>query len=129
MNLFRGYQEGQDFFMFAFTVYSIFIVYLLWTLCKILWVTISADNSTICFYYLYKKIEVAGAEIEQYVDTGIMTKRKPINGWLIKLKSGKTLEVSEFNLRSRKSVEDFLKFHKVPRTGVKRSWFPYTRKI
>lgn len=128
-NLFFEPREDQDFIFLSGIIFFLILAYIIWTLCKVLWIQISADNSTISFHYLYKKIEVSGAEIEQYVDTGIVTRRKPINGWLIKLKSGKTIEVSEFNLRSRKGIEDFLIFHKVPRTGVKRSWFPYTRKI
>lgn len=128
-SLFVQYRENQDFLMFTATVFLMFPTYIIWTLCKVMWVKIAADNSTISFHYLYKKIEVSGSEVEKYVDTGIITKRKPINGWLIKLRSGKTIEVSEFNIRSRKSIEDFLILHKVPKKGIKPSWFPYTRKI
>lgn len=127
--LFHEYQPNQDIILFSATIFLLFPTYIIWTLCKVLWVKISADNSSITFHYFYKKIEVSGPEVEQYVDTGIVTKRNPINGWLIKLKSGKTIEVSEFNVRSRKEIEGFLIFNKVPKTGVKRSWFPFTRKV
>lgn len=128
-NLFFVPRKDQDLIFLSGIIFFLILAYIIWTLCKVLWVKIYADNSAISFHYLYKKIEITGAEIEQYVDTGIVTRRKPINGWLIKLRSGKTIEISEYNIQSRKEIEDFLIFHNVPRTGVKRSWFPYTRKI
>lgn len=116
-------------FWLGLILISMFPIYLVWTLFGVLWVTISADSSIIRFHYLYKTIQTASLDIDSYYKTTHKTKVSNYKGLLIKLKSDKVIEITEYNLKSIRGVEDFLRINKVPLRGEKSSWFPLKRGV
>ncbi|MHA4847863.1 hypothetical protein ACX0G7_27095 [Flavitalea antarctica] len=127
----RASHSGQSDMLawLGLALFFMFPLYLIWTLLGVLWVTVSPDNKLCRFYYLYKSIDVDGSDVESYYFTKHYTKLASFDGLLMKLRSGKTLEVTEYNLRSVKVIKQFLRYHRVPMKGEKRSWFPMTRQI
>ena len=110
-------------------IFLMFPIYILWTLLGVLWVTISNDNSLIRFHYLYKTIEITCIDFDGYYNTTQKTKISNYKGLLIKLKSDKVIEISEYNLRSIQDITDFFRINKVPLRGDKNSWFPLKKRI
>ncbi len=123
------YQTNEGVFWLSIAFYSIFPAYLIWTLLGVMWVRISKDMSKICFHYFYKTFKVGSIEIDNYYETKHNTKLSNFKGLLIKLKSGKVIEVTGYNLKSVKEIVTFLRYNKVPYKGDKNSWFPMKRKI
>jgi hypothetical protein len=123
------YKNNEALFWLGLTVVTMFPVYLIWTLLGVFWVRISNDMSTIRFHYLYKTIEATGSEIDYYYKTVHKTKVSTFQGLLIKLKSNKEVEVTEYNLKSVKGIRTFLSYNKTPLKGDKNSWFPLKRRI
>jgi hypothetical protein len=124
-----AYKKDELIFVVGLIAVTMFPAYLLWTLLKVLWVRISAHEGKIHVHYLFKSVEAYSNDIEGYYRTFHNTRVKHYNGLLIKLKSGKVVEVSEYNLKSIDDVVDFLKDYKIPYKGIKNSWFPFTRRI
>lgn len=123
------YQSNSLIFWFGLLAVTMFPAYIIWTLLGVLWVTISNDRSTIRFHYVYKTLEATSADIESYYKTVNDTKINTFQGLLIKLKSNKVVEVTEYNLKSIKEIERFLSYNKTPLKGNKNSWFPLRRRI
>jgi hypothetical protein len=123
------YPDNPTIFWLGLALTTIFPLYLLCTLLGVLWVSISHDNSKIRFHYLYKTIESSASGIDGYYRTTNKTKVSSYQGLLVKLKSGKVIEISEYNLKSIKEVGNFLQTNKVPLRGDKSSWFPLKRII
>lgn len=123
------YKENVPIFILGITAVSMFPLYFIWTLLGVLWIRISDDDRNISFHYLYKTISVSGDDIAGYYKTTLKTKVKEYDGLIIKLNSGKVLEVTEYNLSRIDAVREFLSLHKVPLWGNKKSWFPFTRKV
>lgn len=123
------YGENEAVFWLGLIVITLFPAYLVWTLFGILWVTISIDGATIRFHHFYRTVEVTGSDIDGYYKTVHKTKVSIFQGLLIKLKSGKVVEVTEYNLKSVKEIGSFLNYNKVPLRGEKNSWFPLKRRI
>lgn len=122
------YQDNPLAFWFGLIFFSIFPMYLLWTLFGVLWITIIYDKSAIHFHYLYKTLKTTASNIDEYYRTTQKTKISSFRGVLIKLKTGKVVEVSEYNLKSIQIVNEFLATNKIPLKGDKISWFPWNRK-
>lgn len=116
-------------FWFALILFSIFPVYIFWTVLGVLWVTVSEDNSIVRFHYLYKTIEISPLDIDGYYTTINKTKISNYKGLLIKLKHDRAVEITEYNLKSIHSINDFLRKNKIPLRGEKSSWFPLKRRI
>ena len=123
------YQNNEAIFWFGLTLVSMFPAYIIWTLFGVMWVTISIDTNTISFHHLYKTVEVTGSEIDSYCKTVHKTKVSTFQGLLIKLKSDKVVEVTEYNLKSVKEISNFLNDNKAALKGDKNSWFPLKRRI
>jgi len=123
------YQNNEGVFWLGLVVVTMFPVYLLWTLCGVLWVTISEDQRMVRFHHFYKTVEATGSDIDGYFKTVHKTKVSTFNGFLIKMKSGQVVEVTEYNLKSLSEIRDFLGHNKVPLRGNKNSWFPLKRRI
>lgn len=124
-----GQYQNVIIFLLGLSVITMFPAYLLWTLFGVLWVTISEDRSTIRFHYFYKTIEISGTDIDGYYKTVHKTKLSTFQGLLIKLKSNKVIEVTEYNVKSVKEIGLFLNYNKAPLRGNKNSWFPLKRRI
>ena len=123
------YQNNEAIFWFGLTVVSMFPTYIIWTLFGVMWVTISNDMNTISFHHLHKTVEVTGFEIDSYYKTVHKTKMSTFQGLLIKFKSNKVVEVTEYNLNSVKAISNFLNNNKAALKGDKNSWFPFKRRI
>jgi hypothetical protein len=123
------YQENLPVFLIGMFAVSMFPAYFLWTLLGILWVKVADDNTQVVFHYLFKTVKLIPTDIDGYYKTHNDTKLKRFHGFLIKLKSGKVVEVSEYNLRSIDTIGQFLRTNKVPLRGNKGSWFPLTRRV
>lgn len=123
------YRENEVVFWLGLGLITMFPVYLIWTLFGVLWVTISNDGTTISFHHFYKTLVITSSDIDGYYKTVHKTKVSTFQGLLIKLKSNKVVEVTEYNLRSIKDIKGFLSYNKVPLRGNKNSWFPLKRRI
>lgn len=123
------YQNNEGVFWLGLVVVTMFPAYLIWTLLGVLWVTISDDLMTIRFHHVYKSVEVFSSDIDSYYKTVHKTKVRTFNGFFIKLKSGKIVEVTEYNLKSISEVGGFLRHSKVPLRGDMKSRFPLKRRI
>jgi len=79
-------------------------------------------------FLLLKPIEIQLDDIKDYSSTMVYTKKKDNQGMLLHLKTGKTLLLSNFNLKDVKPIEVFLKKAKVKYLGKENfSFFPYYR--
>lgn len=123
------YQNNEAIFWLGLVVVTMLPAYLIWTLFGVLWVTISNDMSTIHFHHFYKTVEATGSEVDSYYRTVNKTKVSTFQGLLIKLKSDKVVEVTEYNIKSVKEIGSFLSYNKAPLKGDKNSWFPLKRRI
>jgi hypothetical protein len=123
------YQRNEAIFWLGLVVITMFPAYLVWTLFGVLWVTISNDRTTIRFHHFYRTVEASGSDIESYYKTVHKTKVSTFQGLLIKLKSDKVVDVTEYNLKSVKEIRSFLSYNRVPLRGDKNSWFPLNRQI
>jgi hypothetical protein len=123
------YQNNEIIFWLGLVVITLFPAYLIWTLFGVLWVTIYNDATTIRFHHFYKTVKVIGSDIDGYYKTVHKTKVKTFEGLLIKLKSNKVVEVTDYNLKSITEVSDFLTNNKVLLLGDMESWFPLKRRI
>lgn len=123
------YQNNAGMFWLGFVIISIFPAYTLWTLCGVLWVTISDDQAKIRFHHFYKTVEAFGSNIDAYCKTVHKTKVSTFGGVLIKMKSGRAVEVTEYNIKSITEIERFLRYNKVPPKEHMKSWFPLKRQI
>jgi len=123
------YQNNETIFWLGLVVITMFPAYLIWTLFGVLWVTISNDGTIIRFHHFYRTVEASGSDIESYYKTVHKTKVSTFQGLLIKLKSDKVVEVTEYNLKSVKEIRSFLSYNKVLLRGDKNSWFPLKRRI
>lgn len=121
--------HSSGLFLFGLFAYSLFPIYLIWTLLGVLFVKISIDGRFIKFYYLYKRIKVFENELDGYFKTTHETKVSSYKGFLIKLKSEKVIEVTTYNLKSVEFLQEFLNSFRIPLKGEKKSWFPYKRSI
>jgi hypothetical protein len=115
------YLNNPSIFGLSLIFFSMFPIYILWTLLGVLWVTISDDNSIIRFHYLYKTIESTSIDIDGYYKTTDKTKISSYKGLFIIFKSGKLIKISEYNLKSIQGVMAFLRMHKIPFRGDKNS--------
>jgi hypothetical protein len=122
-------QNDEGVFWLGLAVITMFPAYLVWTLFGVLWVTISNDRTSIRFHHFYKTLDVFGSDIDSYYKTIHKTKVSTFKGFLIKLKSGKVVEVTEYNLKSISEISGFLSHNKVPVRGDMKSWFPLKRRI
>jgi len=127
--MFHWHDSSESQFWLGLVFFLMFPIYLTWTLLGVMWVTISHDYKLCRFYYLYKWIDVNSSDPDSYYSTQQYAKLANFKGLLIKIKSGKTIEVTEYNLSSIKVIKKFLSHHRVPMKGDKRSWFPITRQI
>lgn len=121
------YQDNVLVFWLGFVGMTMFTAYVFWTLLGVLCVTISSDRSNIRFWFFYKTIQVTGSDIDGYYKTVQKTKVSTFRGLLIRLKSGKIVEVTAYNLASLKEITDFLVHSRAPLKGDKNSWFPLKR--
>jgi len=123
------YQNNEGVFWIGLIVVTMFPAYLVWTLFGVLWVTISDDQTKVRFHHFYKTVEAFGSDIDGYFKTVHKTKVNTFGGFFIKMKSGKVVEVTEYNLKSLNEIRDFLRHNKVPLRGDMKSWFPLKRRI
>lgn len=123
------YRMNETIFWLGLIGMTMFPAYLLWTLFGVLWVTISNDGTRIHFHHFYKTIKASASDIDGYYKTVHETKVSTFNGLLIKLKSKKVVEVTEYNLTSVGEISEFLRNYKVPLRGDMKSWFPLKRRI
>lgn len=123
------YKDNEAIFWLGLAMVTIFPAYLLWTLFGVQWVTISKDRLSIRFHHFYKTVEVISSDIDSYYKTVLKTKVSTFNGLLLKLKSNKVVEVTEYNLKSINEINDFLRDNKVTFKGDMKSWFPLKRRI
>lgn len=103
------YHNNEGVFWLGVVVVTMFPVYLVWTLLGVLWVTISDDLTEVQFHHLFKTITVLRSDIDGYFKTVHKTKVSNFEGFLIKMKSGEVLEVTEYNLKSINEIADFLR--------------------
>ena len=122
-------EENLAIFIVGLIVVSMFPFYLLWTLFKVMWVRLSIDDLKIHFHYLHTSVKIHSSDIDGYFKTIHRTRIKSYSGLLIRLKTGKVLEVSEYNVKSIEGIKGFLQTYKIPYRGEKSSWFPFTRKV
>jgi hypothetical protein len=123
-----SYDIGWAFFL-GLAVYSLFPIYLLWTLLRPLWVRVAFDRQALEIYSLLGRKIICASDIEGYYKTCHNTKVKNYNGIIIKVAAGSVIELSEYNIRSIKPVLEFLAKANVPFCGRKDSWFPLTRRV
>ena len=123
------YQNNEAIFWLGLVVITMLPAYLIWTLLGVLGVTISNDATIIRFHHFYKTVEVFGSDIDGFYKTVHKTKVSTFKGLLIKLKSDKVVEVTEYNLKSIREINDFLGNSKMPLRGDMKSWFPLKRRI
>jgi hypothetical protein len=123
------YKANEGAFWLGLVVVTMFPAYLVWTLFGVLWVTIYDDRTKVRFHHFYKTVEVFGSDIDGFFKTVNKTKISTFRGFLIKLKSGKVVELTEYNLKSLNEIRDFLNYNKVPFKGEMKSWFPLNRRI
>jgi hypothetical protein len=123
------YQNNEGVFWLGLVVVTMFPAFLVWTLLGVLWVKISDDHREVHFHHFFKTVRILGSDIDGYFKTVHKTKVNSFEGFLIKLKSGEVLEVTEYNLKSINEIRDFLRHNKVPLRGDMKSWFPLKRQI
>ncbi len=123
------YHNNEGVFWLGFFVIMMFPVYIVWTLCGVLWIQISNNKSTIRFHHFYKRIDVHSSAIDGYYKTVHNTKVKTFKGFILKLKSGRVIEITEYNLKSLTEINDFLTYNKIPLRAEIKSWFPLKRRI
>lgn len=116
-------------FYFGLAFYSLFPLYLVWTLLGVMWVKVNLVKSEIHFIYLFRIVKIKIALIDGYYKTTAATKLSTFEGFLFKFGNGKVIEVSGYNVKSISKLQLVLNEYKVPMFGFKESWFPYTRKI
>ena len=101
-------------FWLLLSVLSIGPIYFIITLLGVLWVTFSKDNTTVVFHSLYKTVRCSFSEIESYHKVTERSNIGTYNGLVIKLKSGKKIKVTTYNVKSIKEVGYFLRSHRIP---------------
>lgn len=67
--------------------------------------------------------------MEGYYLTRFKTKMREYQGMFIKLRSGKTIELTEYNLDSLYEFNQYLIEKQIPYLGYKKTWFPLHRKV
>ncbi len=88
----------------------------------------SSKKITVTFLLL-KPMEIQLADIKDYSSTMVYTKKKDNEGLLVHLKTGKTLLLSNFNLKDYKPVETFFKKAKIKYLGKEDfNFFQYYKK-
>lgn len=122
---------GGSIWLFAFGLLAVcmFPVYIIWTLLGVMSVKVFDDESGMRFQYLLRSKEVRYKDIEGYYKTIFRTKVARYDGLLIKLKSGETIEVTEYNLKSIEDIAACLDKSQIPEIGTMASWFPLKRKV
>jgi hypothetical protein len=123
------FHENEVVFWVSLCAYTIFPMYLLWTLIGVMWVRIDEKMESVQFCSFFGRINVDPLSIAGYFRTIHNTKIASYKGLIIKLDSGKVIEVSTYNLKSVEKIEAFLIHYKVPLWGNKDSWFPYKRRL
>lgn len=121
------FPDGKLAFWVGLLFFSIFPVYLIWTFLGVMCVGIGKGR--IRFYRIFGIVDVTTTSIKGYYRSPTKTKLASFKGLLVKLNSGKVIEISGYNLSSIEKIETHLNQHGVPLWGELNSWFPYTRKL
>jgi hypothetical protein len=111
-------------------VFSLFLIYLIWSLFGVFEIKYSEFERSITFKYLLggEKL-VLTSDITGYYQTTLKTRFKNYGGYIFKLSNGKTVEVTEYNLGRLRNFYSFIVKAGVPCIGAKESWYPLKRKV
>jgi hypothetical protein len=116
-------------FLFAILIFLYFLIVVVLSLFGIIGVNLDEKHKIISVKY-FLRTEIFNIEdIEGYVVTYFKTRWKEYEGIILKLKNGRSVELSEYNLESLYDFNQYLIKNGVVDLGKKKSWFPFKRKI
>jgi len=119
---FRG---GIFTILFVITMFIALPAYLMWTLFGTIWIRYNEQNGNIHFYHFFKVQKILPKDIDGYYKTMV----KSYAGYVLKLKDGNTIEVSEYNVKPLQDFELFLTKNKISYYGNTASRFPFKVKL
>jgi hypothetical protein len=106
-------------FLFAILIFLYFLIVVVLSLFGIIGVNLDEKHKIISVKY-FLRTEIFNIEdIEGYV----------VTYFILKLKNGRSVELSEYNLESLYDFNQYLIKNGVVDLGKKKSWFPFKRKI
>ena len=123
--IFWKVNKMQLFFVLVITPYSLFIWLTIISVLGIINVQVDKGLSTATFTSFLSKKAIPIEDIESYYETTHINIINKWNGVLLKLKSGKSIQLVEQNLLSISDFKDYLNEKTIPCRGKRRMKFPF----
>jgi len=114
--------QTQFFVCLAVAAFLLVLVANVISLLKVYKLKVEGSNNIISFYKPFKKLNISTNDIIGYYLTSFTTKWRTYEGLIIKMESGRSVEVSEYNVDSLYEFNQFLIKADVPFLGKKRKW-------
>jgi hypothetical protein len=125
-----NYESKPSIVLLGFIAFTLFPIYIIWSLCGIVKIEYSILTKTIHFKNIIGSGRIVHiSEIVGYYQTTFKTKYKNYSGYIFKLDDGKTIEITEYNLSKLRDFYSFIVQANVPCLGSKNSWYPLKRKV
>ena len=109
--------------------FIMFLIFNILSLLGVFKIRYTEDNKEITFHYLFKSRTILTNDISAYFLSTLKTKWKNYPGYILLLKDGSTIEVTEYNVKPLRDFYAFIVKSGVPCIGTKNSWYPLKRRL
>lgn len=125
-NEYEGKPSGIIFMSFFFFI--LFLLVNILSLLGIFKINYIAETNEFTFRHLFKSRIISSDEITGYYLTTLKTRWKYYSGYILVLKDGSTIELTEYNTTPLKDFYTLIVKLEIPCKGYKNSWYPLKRR-
>ena len=127
-----GYYARTDrsfVFYVGLPFFLIFLIACILSLLAVYKIEVDTQKNSIIIRKALKTFSISAQDIEGYYLSSFRNKWKEYEGIFLKLRNGKTIELSEYNLETLYDFNQYLVQQGIPDLGRKTSWFPISRRL